>query len=173
MPEMPSLPSPWIALIGVIVGFILGEGSRYLRYWVQVRRNKNLIRTELQSILRQLPQKREILMLAIESIKNQQVLATNSVRAITIGYYAVRDDLYLHLELIERNCLHVIYDRLRMADDQMEKLEDFIVQAYKNGIPSSPVDAYIGRCEDLLDSYKVVSDLVESYLGGLPVKVFE
>lgn len=173
MPEMPVLSPPWIALIGVIIGFLLGEGSRYLRYWIQVRRNKMLIRTELQSILKQLPQKSEILILAIEAMEKQQVLATNSVRAITIGYYAVREGVYLHLESTERNCLHVIYERLRIADEQMEELENFMIQSVKNGIPPNPSGAYIDRCEDLLRSYEVVSDLVGSYLSGRRVNVFE
>lgn len=173
MLDMPVLPSPWVALIGVISGFLLGEGSRYLRYWVQVHRNKKLIRFELESILKQLPQKRDILKQAIESMRNQQFLATNSVRAISIGYYAVREEVYLHLDSTERNCLHVIYEYLRIADEQMEELEDFFIHSVKNGIPPNPSDAYIGRCEDLLNSYEIVPNLVKSYLSGRPINVFE
>jgi hypothetical protein len=88
---MQGSSSPWIALAGVAVGFLLGEGSRYVRYRVEISRNKRLVKAELQTVLAQLPQKCDILNQAIEHMKSQRFMPTLSVRTVTLGYNAVQE----------------------------------------------------------------------------------
>src|SRR4029077_13571069 len=105
-----SSTQPWWALAGVVVGFPRGEGMRYVRYRWEIRRNRRLVKEELLSVLAQLPQKEEILGKAITLLREQRILAMTSVHLIATGYRAVLDALYPHLSLLERNCLHVIYE---------------------------------------------------------------
>lgn len=163
---------PWIALAGVLLGFLLGEGARYARYRWEIGRNKRIIRTELQTILSQLPQKQDILRQAISHLKQQRFMPTLSVRSVTTGYHSVLDDVYPHLSLVERNCLHVIYERLRVADEQMDGLEENFVKAVKDKIIDNPWSTYAGRLEELLESLAVVNDLAHAYLAKTPVGVF-
>ena len=164
--------SPWIALVGVAVGFLLGEGSRYIRYRVEIWRNKRLVRTELQSVLAQIPQKRDILNQAIASMKHQRFMPMLSVGTVTLGYYSVQESVYPHLKPIERNCLHIIFERLRVADEQMDGMEEAFMRAVRDKVPADPWGVFVGRCEELLTSYDVIADLASSYLAGKPVDVF-
>ena len=159
-------------MAGVAVGFLLGEGSRYLRYRIEIWRNKRLVRTELESVLAQLPQKRDILSQAIGNMRKQRFLPMVSVGTVTVGYYSVQESLYPHLTPVERNCLHIIFERLRVADEQMNGMEDAFVRAVKEKVLTDPWGIFIGRCEELATSYNVVADLARSYLDGKPIDVF-
>lgn len=170
---MSSVPSsPWAALAGVFVGFLLGEGSRYLRYRLDIRRNKRLVQTELRSVLAQLPLKKDILNQAIDHMRQQRFLPLLSVTTVTLGYYSVQESLYPHLKPLERNCLHVIFERLRVADEQMDQMERAFMAAVKDKVIADPWSVFIGRCEELTTSYDVVAELATSYLAGKPVDVF-
>lgn len=168
----PSSLSPWIALAGVVVGFLLGEGSRYARYRWEIWRNKKIVWTELQTILSQLPQKRDILRQAIAHLKQQRFMPTLSVHSVVTGYHSVLDDLYPHLSLVERNCLHVLYERLRVADEQMEGFEESFINAVKDKIIDDPWSAYTGRLEELLQSFDVVEHLARAYIAKKTIDVF-
>ncbi|WP_291555316.1 hypothetical protein [Comamonas sp. SCN 65-56] len=167
-----SNPSPWFALIGVVVGFLLGEGSRYVRYRFEIRRNKRVILTELKSILAQIPQKQDILNQAIINMKHERFMPLLSVRIISFGYYSMLESLYPHLKPKERTCLHVIFERLRVADEQMDKMEEIFTSILKNGTITNPWGVFIGRCEELLASYRIVIELAISYLSGKPNDIF-
>lgn len=164
--------SPWVALVGVAVGFLLGEGSRYLHYRFDIWRNRRLVRTELQSVLAQLPQKRDMLNQGISHMKQQRFLPMISVSTVTLGYYSVQEALYPHLKPVERNCLHIIFERLRVADEQMDGMEEAFTRAVKDKILADPWSIFIGRCQELLASYDVIAELAASYLAGKPIDVF-
>lgn len=167
-----SSSAPWVALAGVALGFLLGEGSRYARYRWEISRNKKLVRRELQTVLSQIPQKRDILHQAIAHLKQKQCMPMLSVRSVTTGYYSVLEALYPHLRLLERNCLHVIFERLRVVDDQMDGFEESFVRALKDKIIEDPSLTYVGRLEELLESYAVIEYLARSYLAKNPIDVF-
>ena len=167
-----SASSPWFALAGVAVGFGLGEGSRYVRYRWEITRNCKIVCTELHSVLAQLPQKRHILQQAIAHMNEQRIMPTRSVRMVGTGYYSVLEDLYPHLRAIERNCLHVIFEHLRVADELLDGLEDSLVRAIKDKVVPDPWAMFADRLEEILESYRVVEELAVSYLAKKPVDVF-
>jgi len=169
---MQTTATPWFTLLGVALGFLFGEGSRYARYRWDVRRNRKLVKAELQAVLAQLPQKRDILQQAIAHLKQQQFMPTLSCHTVTTGYYSVLEQLYPHLSLRERTCLHIIFERLRVADEQTDEFEKSFVGALRDKIMGDPWGAFAGRLEELLASYQVVEDLARSYLAGKPVDVF-
>ena len=154
------------------VGFLLGEGSRYIRYRSDISRNKKLVRAELQSILSQIPQKRDIINQAIKHLNQDRFLTTLSVRSVTTGYYSVVEALYPHLSLIDRNCLHVIFERIRVADDVMEKFEDSFIKAMKDKIIPNVSVTYAERLKELLESFIVIEQLTKSYLADSSIDVF-
>lgn len=159
-------------MIGVVFGFLLGEGSRYARYRWEISRNKKIVRAELETVLSQIPQKRDILQQAIAHLKEKRFMSTLSVRSVTTGYYSVLEALYPHLKLVERNCLHVVFERLRVADEQMDGFEESFVRALKDKIIEDPWLTYAGRLEELLESYAVIEKLARSCLAKNPVDVF-
>ena len=167
-----SIPQLWWPLIGVFLGFCLGEGTRYLRYRWEIHRNRRLVKQELKSVIAQLPQKQEILLKAIENLKEKRSLTTKSVHLIATGYAAVLNDLYPHLSMQQRNCLHVIYERLRVTDEEMDRFEDHFLEMVRNKHIDDPWSCYIGRLEDQLHSITLVEKLAKSYLAGRPVDVF-
>jgi hypothetical protein len=156
----------------VLLGALLGEGTRYARYRLEILRNRRIIKTELRTVLSQLPQKRDILNQAIRHLSEQRVMPMLSVHAVTTGYRCVIDDLYPHLSLVERNCLHVIYERLRVADQQMDEFEGSFTRTREEGVINDLWTVYAERLEELLESYSVVEDLARSYVTGEPVDVF-
>lgn len=168
----PSV-SPWVGLIGIAIGFALGEGSRYGRYRWEISRNRKIVRAELQSVLAQLPQKRDILQQAIGHMKEKRFMPTQSVRVLATGYYSVLDALYPHLKAIERNCLHVIFERLRVADEIMDQFEESFIRAVKDRIVPDSCATFSNRLDELLESYSVVEQLARSYLDGTPIDVFQ
>ena len=168
----PTSIQPWLALIGVVVGFLLGEGSRLGRYFWQIRRNKELVRSELRAVLAQIPQKRDILNQAIPALRQGHVLPMQSVRAVATGYQSVLEDLYPHLSDLERNCLHVIYERLRVADEFMDAFEENLTRIVREKTFPDPWSVHIGKIEEMLQSYAVVEELARSYLSGSPKDVF-
>ncbi len=163
---------PWVALVGVVIGFLLGEGSRLARYFWQIHRNKQLVQAELKAVLAQIPQKRDILDQAIAAMRKGHLLPTKSVRAVATGYQTVLEELYPHLSDIERNCLHVIYERLRVADEFMDAFEENLTRAIREKIFPDPWAVHIGKVDELLQSYTVIEELARSYLRGAPVDVF-
>jgi hypothetical protein len=168
----PVTPQPWWALAGVVVGFCLGEGSRYLRYRLEIFRNKRLVKEELRSVLSQLPQKIDVLRQAIEKLRGKQFLPILSVHLVATGYNSVLSQLYPHLTFTERNCLHVIYERLRVADEAMDAFENDFTRAVKDKVIGDPCAAAIGRLEDLVHSLGIVEELAKSYVAAKPVDVF-
>jgi hypothetical protein len=167
-----EIPTPVWSLLGVVLGFSLGEGSRWIREKVHIRRLKHTIRLELTAVLAQINDKKDILRQAIEALNNGRVLPMMAVRAVTMGYRSYIEELYEHFSDIERNCLHVIYERLRVADEHMESFHEDFQKAVKDGMVENPWDAFVGYLEDLVDSYEVIKKLIDSYLYANPEDVF-
>jgi len=95
-----------------------------------------------------------------------------SVRAVATGYQSVLEELYPHLSDLERNCLHVIYERLRVADEFMDAFEQNLTRAVREKTFPDPWSVHIGKVEEILQSYAVVEELAQSYLLGSPKNVF-
>lgn len=100
-------------------------------------------------------------------------MPTQSVRMVATGYYSVLEDLYPHLKSIERNCLHVVFERLRVADELLDELEESFVRTLKDKVVPDPWAMFVGRLEEILQSYGVVEQLAISYLAKKPIDVFQ
>lgn len=169
---MINIPTPAWGLIGVLLGFCLGEGNRLVREWCRIRGLKKVIEAELQSIQAQIESKKDILIQAIESFQNERVLRTVSVRTVRTGYDAHLSSLYLTCSKRERNCLHVIYERLRIADEIMDSFDSDFQESLKSGLVEQPWDVAVSQLNQLLQLYNVTTGLIQSFLEGTPEDVF-
>lgn len=169
---MAGISSELIGLIGVVLGFTLGAGLHYLRYRYRIRRMKIIVREELKSAQAQLSQKRDILQQAIAKLGNHQILPTLSVHVLTSGYKSALGELYGHLNDRERNCLHVVYEYLRVGDEVTDRFETDILTALKEGVLADPYKAYADRFIEVLKMYEVAGKLIDSYLNGDPEEVY-
>ena len=169
---MCGLPVQAWSLIGVALGFSLGEGSRCVRKRLHIRKLKGAVRTELKAILAQIDDKEDILGQAIKALEKMGILPMAAVRFITTGYGSYIEDLYEHYSDIDRNCLHVIYERLRLADSLTESFFEDFQRAIKDKVLDDPWKAYIAHLGELAESYKVVRNLISSFLAGNAEDVF-
>lgn len=170
---MPQIYPEWAALVGVVLGFGLSELSQFIRYRHRICRLKTIVEEELKSIRCQIDQKLDILSKAQERLGKKQILSTRSVRALTTGYASALRELYGHLGDRERNCLHVIYEYLRVGDDTMDQFETDIMAAIKEEILPDPFSAYADRFRDLQTNYENAKRLIDSYLERRPIDVFQ
>ena len=164
--------SSFWAIVGVLIGFSLNEISRVIRDVLKKRNVRKVIIEELNSIKYQIDQKIDILNQAIAALKNGDYLSTESVPIISIGYDGNINDIYVELDIKQRNCLHVIYSRLKLAEDIMRKFEVSFLDNVRNKTIKNPFAMSIDRMEELIESYNVVKDLIDSYKSNKPIDVF-
>ena len=169
---MCKIPVQAWSLIGVALGFVLGEGSRWLRERLRIRRLKMSIRLELQTIIAQIPDKEDILRQAINALERKNVLPMVAVRFTTTAYASSIDDLYEHYSHLDRNALHVIYERLRVADSLTESFFENFLRAIKDKVIEDPWKAYAAHLAEVVESHKVVRKLIDSFLDGKAEDVF-
>ena len=131
--ELIKIPHFW-SLICVLFGFLLGEGCRYIRYRLRILKLKRIIKEELKSILAQIPQKKEIVNQIILELENKKILPGFSVGIINIGYNKHISELYKYLNINQRNCLHVIYEHLKVAEKTLFSFEQDLISSIKENI---------------------------------------
>ncbi|OGF05537.1 MAG: hypothetical protein A2W00_01755 [Candidatus Eisenbacteria bacterium RBG_16_71_46] len=170
LPKRPLEP-PW-ALIGVVVGFGLAEGSRWLQGWRRRRRLIRALHDECRSLLSQLPDFIDICQQMIGSLRNHRFLPGPAVRAMRTVYDATITELTPHLSSRERNLLHVVHERLKVGDVMIaDHGRDFLEELRHQQI-ADPWGAWINRFEEQIGSYQLVERLLQSFIAGNPVDVF-
>ena len=160
------------SVVGVILGFLIGEGNRIFRYRWRICKLKRLIEEELRSILKQIPQKKEIVSQIIVALGLGRYLPGISVRIMNTGYKQFISELYPHLSDLQRNCLHVIHENVNVAEETLSSFERDFLTALEKGVIDNPYAAYETRFQEILKSYDIVVDLIEGYLKGKPTDVF-
>jgi len=169
--ELLKSPYFW-SLIFVLVGFLLGEGSRYFRYRSRLWKLKRIIKEELRSILAEIPLKKDIVQQIIAALEKHQVLPGLSVGIINTGYKQHIAELYEHFSFLERNCLHVIHEHLDINDKILFLFEDKFKSAIQDKVINKPFEFYKGYFKEILQSYDIVENLIKAYLDGNPTDVF-
>lgn len=160
-------------LAGVFVGFSLGEGSRYVRHRVRIGRLKRVLYSELESIKAQIPFMRDICEQIIRSLDQREILPGLAVPTINEGYRSVIGEIYEYLTLLERNCLHIIYGRLKAGEGFLTSFERQLIDVVRDNTIVSPFDVFADQVNEIRKSYDYVEELIESYLQRTPIDVFE
>lgn len=163
----------FLSIFGIVLGFTLGEGSRIVREIIQIDKMKKSIYNELITLKSQINDHKQNLNIAIDYLKKSEVIPLKNVRSISIGYNSYINTIYKEFSVVERNCLHVIYERLRVADELQSSYHDEVQNSISNQSMDNPLEYYVGRLEDLIRSYDVVYKLINSYLNSNAEDVFK
>lgn len=161
-----------ISLAGVLVGFALGEGSRWIRDRSRRSRLRKALRAELVTIRAAVQDKGEILGAAHESLALRRVLPLGAVHFPRTIYEAHGEDIVPWLKPIERNILHVIYERTRVSDEVMDAHEAKITAVIGAGVVDDPFLAARNTLTELTESNALVVQLIDSFLDDNPIDVF-
>ena len=164
--------SSFWGLAGVVIGFVLGQGARYIRFRWRIHRLKGVIDTELKSLLYQIDQKKDIIRQAIGRLKQKKFLPTQSIPAMTTAYREFFGEVYEHLCPIQRNCVHNVYERLHLADKVLDSFEREFLTAIKDKIISDPFQAYSDRLEEVQQALNEAQELIRGYLEGNPKDIY-
>jgi hypothetical protein len=134
---------------------------------------KRILEEELESILGQIPNKIDMINQAVKHMElEKNFLPLKGVGIVNTVYTQNISELHSYLTKQERNCLHVIYERLFFADEELNSFENNFKMDYMNKIIQKPFLAYRNRLGELVKSYGVVVTLINSYLSNMPVDVF-
>lgn len=159
-------------LIGVALGFLLAEGSRWFREFNRRKRVKGALRDELDTNLHLIEQKKDTLRQMIQALEQRKILPGESVHSASIVYTAQISLLSEFLKPLERDSLHVVYERLRVADKMMDEFEYRIKKDLELKVMKNPWAAYKTQLTELSVSYDVVQSLIKDFIAKKPRDVF-
>lgn len=162
-----------LSLIGVVLGFLLSEGKRWYDE-KSVKKNLRIALTEeLGSIIRMTPSKLDILNQAEEAFGAARVMPTKSTRFPREIYIRVLVKAPEILTTKERDCLHIIYERLRVIDDSMDAMEErfnSITSAHSIG---QALSALVGSIRDMKEALFQTIELAKSVTEGNAIDVYQ
>lgn len=105
--------------------------------------------------------------------EKQKILRASSVGIINIGYKTHISEIYEHLNELERNCIHNIYERLEKSEQEFSLYyEECRVAWHTNRDFDDIIYRYKKHFKDLLESYDIIVKLIDSYLNKNPIDVF-
>jgi hypothetical protein len=108
----------------------------------------------------------------IDALRQKRVLPGTSVRGIRTIYEANIAELAPYLTLRERNLLHVVHERMRVAEELMGAHLADIRDEVRGGHVADPWAPSIAMLNDQIRSFQLVELLLRSYIGGKPEDVF-
>ncbi|MDO9230051.1 MAG: hypothetical protein Q7U03_10855 [Syntrophales bacterium] len=159
------------AIMGVILGFGLGELSRIIREWKRRRKLKKALLDELKMNDHLINQKKDNLGQIIEALKNKHILRAESVHAATTVYDTFFPEIIECLEPLYRDNIHIIYGHLKVNDSLMDGFYSSIVRDIQQGILKDPWKSYRNQIEDMTNSYSTAQSLIKAYLANKPQDV--
>jgi len=160
-------------LVFLVIGFSLNQGWQWL---VKFHRRGEILaasRAELISLRGQLKDKADIVSKILHALDCGRTLPANSVRAMDFVYRNFIVELQLKLSPIERACLHVIYERVRILDCELEQFESSYASLSQAKGDDLASEYHAVRLRDLLGLCEKTDKLIDMYLLGNPPKVFE
>ena len=160
----------WV-LIGIVLGFSLGELSRIIRGWNRRRKLKKALLDELQMNDHLITQKKDNLSQIIKALNNNQILRAESVHAATTVYDSFFPEIIECLKPIFRDNIHIIYGYLKVNDSLMDQFYSSIVRDIQQGIIKDPWKSYRDQLEDMANSYSTAQSLIKDYLAHKPQDV--
>lgn len=154
-------------IIGVILGFAIGEGTRWFREKLRIRKLKIMIKEELKSIRNQVIKKKEIIEPKINQLEKTGNITDpfdNSrdifVKIMNTGYNNYFPELYEHFSIPERNHIHAIYERLDFTERTIALLEKEDFNQHKF---IGTLGAHRTQFKEILESYDKILDLINEY----------
>ena len=159
-------------LLGVVIGFLLSQFGTSWREFLKGKEAKRLIADELNANIGVIAQKRQIVNKIINSLDQKRILPGESVSFMTKSYEFNVHAAYPYLSSLQRDSLHVIYERVNQADSFLSRFESEILKHLDLKLVGDPYEMFSHRMNDILESMKVIEDLSKKYLSGNPVDVY-
>lgn len=159
-------------IVGVVVGFLLNVAYSYFKKTMRIHQLKQALIDECRSLLTQIPQLIDIFAQCIDNLNQSKILPGAAVRSLSTVYRSTISEFYPYLSLKERNLLHVVYERLRVGDELLENYISILSSELQENLIEDPIKSWIVRMNDQIDSYKIVTILLKSYLKHEPIDVF-
>ena len=160
-------------MVGVVLGFLLSVAAEVTRRWLRIRRLKQALRAECESLIAQIPFLIDTLQKRIDLLENEIYLPGPDVRGISIIYDATIGELASNMSAKERNALHIAYQTLRIGDKIVASYVEDAIEMIKSDTVADTPKAFTNTFKDLIKSYEIASKLLQSYLDGDPVDVFQ
>jgi hypothetical protein len=153
-----------VGLIGVVLGFLL---SQFATTWWELWKGKQAIKhiaEELQANLEVLPQRRDIVKKIKAALDQNEILPGQGVPFLTKAYEYNLHIAYPYLSPIQRDSLHVIYERLKHADIFLFAFESELIKHLDLKLMNNPFNVYSLRMDEILKSFSVIEGLGKNIL---------
>jgi len=134
-------------LLGVMLGFGLSEISQWIKRYLSQKAIRKSLDSELMSILRMIPEKEDILSQAHTKLSSSEFMPTKCAHFSRYIYERVIDVAPALLSDLERDCLHVAYENLRIIDVTMDSTEERLTSISGAYSSEQAVVGYLKICQ--------------------------
>jgi len=159
-------------ILGVVLGFFLNVAYSSIMNRVRVCRLRAALRDECKSLITQIPQFVDICKKCINNLNQGKILPGQAVRSLSTVYHSTITEIYPYMSLKDRNLLHVVYERLRVGDEILENYVSLLSKELQENLIKDPIQGWIIRMQDQIDSYATITNLLNSYLRRESIDVF-
>lgn len=160
------------SLLGVFVGFILAEGTQWVKSKLSDRELRKGLTAELQSIIRMIPSRVNILQQAEDHLKNSHSMPTTSTHFPNHIYSNIIKNNPNIITPNERDCLHILYERLRIIDASMDNLESRLTTIASTYSKAQGIEASLVAVRDLKEALDSSTPLAQSIIDKSPIDVY-
>ena len=161
-----------IVLLGVIVGFLLNEASKLFRDRHLSKNLKKALEDELSTNLYQLDQKIDIANQMISALNQGKFLPGISVPFASTVYDHHFPSILKNLNAIQRDNIRHIFSNLSVLDATMTSFEKSYKEDTQQGVFVDTNTAYVSKINDVLENYKILKELINSYLKDNPKDIY-
>lgn len=162
-----------LSLAGVVLGFLLSEGKRSYDAKSVKKSLRVALIEELGSIVRMIPSKLDILNQAEENFCAGRVMPTKSTRFPRGIYIMALVNAPETLTKNERDCLHIIYERLRVIDESMDEMEDRFNSITATHSITQALPALVVSIRDMKEALNKTMELATSVIEGNAIDVYQ
>ncbi len=160
-------------LLGILAGFLLGEGSRLIRAHCSRKKAVKAIMDELSLNMRMLPQRMDVLRQMKEWMQEKKILPGTGVLFSSKAYGEVFSQAFPRLKAVERDNLHVIYSYLSNTNEFMFAFEENVKRDLKEWPGEEEVwRVYSQWINEFMESLEKATELTKGLQEGKPTDVF-
>jgi hypothetical protein len=160
-------------LLGVLLGFVLSQFATTLQDYWKAKKSKRLIREEIEANLALLPHKMDLVEQIIHELASKKVIPGDTVHFMSNSYELNLHLAYESLSPVQRDVLHVIYERLKLADVFLANFDSEIQKHLTSKLVKDPYAMFTIRMNEIKESFQINEDLMKSYLSDKPIDVFK
>ena len=160
-------------LVGVIAGFSLNAIWQGVTRWYKNRRLKNALYDELDTLLHQIEQKKDLARKMRSALSDGGILNGDGVPCASVIYDNHFDSMSKHLGALERDNIHNIYTRLKRSDDFLANFERLMIEDLEGEAVDDPWKAYARKLGGIIEDYEVAQALIEKVLADNPEDIYQ